>query len=107
MLRDTGVGFMKPVALLSGRIVFWENLTRPRPADTMTVLEDRPVYIVHGDADSEVNVHHATLFMEALNGENESVMLWITPGTGHVASMIDYPEEYETRLTEFFTLYLK
>jgi fermentation-respiration switch protein FrsA (DUF1100 family) len=62
-------------------------------------LAPRPLFIIHGDADSLVPVHHAQMLYEAAGEPKE---LWRLPGVDHVGAYFADRSQYIDRVTEFF-----
>ncbi|MEZ6317313.1 MAG: alpha/beta fold hydrolase [Phycisphaerales bacterium] len=109
--EDPGV---RSVALLSG-FSSWRSeagdlapvlgyvLVRPGldAVKTIGALGDRPVLIVHGDADEIVNVRHARRIAEAAEKAGVRARLVIIPGGDH-NEIIDRHPEAQRAISEFF-----
>lgn len=89
--------FFAPAGPLVGRVLSGDDLTALSPIESVSQLNGRPLFIVHGDADALMPVKHAYVLAEAANVEP-----WIAAGSEHVGAMFNYTEEYERRLVEFF-----
>jgi uncharacterized protein len=58
-------------------------------------ISPRPVFLIYGEFEAD---HGAALFAAA--GESKS--LWIVPGVGHGGYQAAFPDEYQTRIVDFF-----
>lgn len=97
------LAWLKPLSLWYGRIVVGDDLLSRKPVAALASLYDRPLFIVHGAADSVVPVQHAGLLADGYPGAE----VWITEGSDHVESMFNYTADYEQRLVAFFTQHLE
>lgn len=101
-LRDTpAFAALKPLALLMGRLTTGDDITRLKPVDEVTRIEDRPLYLVHGTADNLVPFAQMGRLSDAVRSAGGTVQTWQTT-SAHVGSMHDHPAEYEARLVAFF-----
>ncbi len=60
---------------------------------------DYPILVVHGGADTRIPTGHGIRVHKAAHPGSE---LWITPGTDHGDSFLNFPEEYVERLLSYF-----
>lgn len=60
-----------------------------------------PIFLIHGDRDSQIPVSHAYRLYEASN--QESTRLWIVPGADHGQAQALYPVQYQKRVKEFLS----
>ena len=58
----------------------------------------RPMLFIHGDRDTFVPFSMLRQLYDAKPGRKE---MWITKGTEHAASYLDYPQEYTERVSRF------
>lgn len=58
----------------------------------------RPMLFIHGDRDTFVPFSMMRRLYDAKPGRKE---MWITKGTEHAASYLDYPQEYTERVSRF------
>lgn len=58
----------------------------------------RPMLFIHGDRDTFVPFSMMRQLYDAKPGRKE---MWITKGTEHAASYLDYPQEYTERVSRF------
>mgnify|MGYP000252023977 CR=1 FL=1 len=81
-----------------------ENLYAVRPIDVIADIAPRPIFIMHGMADSTIPVSHA----ERLYGAaGEPKVLYLVPGGGHGGLMQCNPTEYAQRVLAFLATYLR
>jgi uncharacterized protein len=103
LLEPSGLKPLIPVGLFVGRIISGDDIGAVQPIDVIPTIIDRPIYVVHGTADTIVPIEQAHMLIDALQTADGSFQFWITDGSEHVGSMFDYTEEYEKRLVRFFT----
>jgi uncharacterized protein len=96
---------MKPMARLIGRIVYGDDAFALQPLDVLPELGQRPVYLVHGKADTTVPFEQLDILDAALTKANVPHTIWATD-SAHVQTMFDYPDAYEQRMVGFFDEYL-
>ncbi len=75
------------------------RLMELRPVDEIGRLSPRPVFIIHGEADSVAPVAAAHRLYAAAG---EPRTLWIEPGVEHIRMSKAHPEQYEQRVIAFF-----
>ena len=105
------------MGIFAGKIIAGQNLIEHFPIDAATEIGDRHMYVVHGNQDQRVRVHHGEQMCdEALENGNESnISCWFKDsiirydvGEGmendaHQTIMLTDTDEYETRIVDFFT----
>lgn len=62
-----------------------------------------PIFLIHGDADRKIGVHHSRQIFDAAPDPKE---LWICEGAGHLGTYLKDPQEYENRVLDFFRKHL-
>ncbi len=75
------------------------RLSDARPVDAIADLSGRPVLLIHGKDDTSVPPDHSERNLEA---GGPDVDVWWVPGAGHSDAYEVEPDEYATRLIEFF-----
>jgi uncharacterized protein len=103
MLETSGLKPLIPVGLFVGRILSGDDILSIQPIDVVPALTDRPVFIVHGTADTIIPIKQAYLLIDALKSGGADIQYWIAHDSQHVGTMFDYPDDYENRLVRFFT----
>ncbi len=95
--------FLTPSALFMARITAGENLLAHSPSEAITADHGRPLYVVHGTADSRISVNQ-TRELEDLGVEmGANLTVWMPQGIDHVDTVFKLPDEYQRRLIDFFT----
>lgn len=61
-----------------------------------------PIFVIHGDEDTQVHLSHAIQLKEA----NPGIQLWIVPNSSHGEAHELYPVEYERRVKTFLNEHL-
>jgi fermentation-respiration switch protein FrsA (DUF1100 family) len=88
-----------PITVKIGEIRTGQQLSQVRPIDTVGLISPRPLFIIHGLADTVVvPSNSARLF--AASGEPKQV--WYVPGAQHNGSREVAGAEYEQRIVTFF-----
>jgi pimeloyl-ACP methyl ester carboxylesterase len=62
-----------------------------------------PIFLIHGDADRKIGVHHSRQIFEIAPEPKE---LWICEGAGHLGTYLKDPQEYQKRVLDFFRKHL-
>ena len=99
--------FLAPGGIFMARLVTGDNLIAYSPQDAIYNDSGRPIYIVHGTADSRIAVHHTHQLAELAKQAGANVTVWIPEGVGHAEAVFAAPDEYEERLVTFFRESLK
>ncbi|MBI4319233.1 MAG: alpha/beta fold hydrolase [Chloroflexi bacterium] len=94
-----------PGVHLMVRLMHGLDLAENKPQRAMARLDDRPVMLIHGSSDDYIPVEHAYALRRAGAG-NPNLETWIAPGSGHVQSFNDHPDEYIARIASFFDRHL-
>ena len=89
-------------AVLMGRIVSGDDVTSRNPDGEIARMAGRPLFIVHGEADQQINQHHAHDLAAAATAGGTPVEPWIVPGAHHSEAAFIDPAAYEARLVDFF-----
>ena len=87
---------------LMARIRSGDDLTSLSPLGAMAKLDGRPIFIVHGTADTRVKPEWAGELAAAVRANGGTVEPWMVEGSEHTQSVLDQPAEYERRLAAFF-----
>ena len=109
--------FLGGAGIFAGKIIANQNLIEHYPIDAATEIGDRHMYVVHGNQDKRVRIHHGEkMCEEALDkGDPSKVKCWFDDsvirydvGNGmesdeHQTLMLTQTSKYETRIVEFFT----
>lgn len=96
--------FLEPGALIVPRVVAGDDLLSKSPLAEIPSYAGRRLAIVHGAADTMLNVRYAKELIAA--AETSGVDLresWIVPGMDHTRAVIEQREAYEPRLVRFFS----
>lgn len=79
------------------------NLSQINPLNDIAKISPRPVYIVHGTADS---VAPPDAGMKLYEAAQEPRFLWEAENVGHMLIYLDNPRRYKNRLIGFFNEWL-
>lgn len=93
-------GFYLPGMLLAGRVLFNVDLEQVKPVNAIKNLGQRHIFLIHGDKDDFVPVDNFYR-LKAAGGANVTES-WLAPGSEHVKSFEDHPQEYIQRVVAFF-----
>ena len=108
--------FLSGAGVFAGKIATGEDLVQYSPLTAASDIGLRHMYVVHGNQDPRVKVHHGERMCELakINAIEGNVECWITDsvirydvGEGmeadqHVSLMLSDTDEYESRLISFF-----
>lgn len=94
--------WLRPGAVLWCRILSGDDLTSRSPLDAVGKIGARQLAIVHGLADDQVPVHHASDLAAAHARFVPGFEAWLVPRALHVQAAFAEPAEYERRITAFF-----
>jgi pimeloyl-ACP methyl ester carboxylesterase len=92
--------WFEPGYLLALRVMHGIDLKSAKPIDVVGTIAPRPIFFIHGQADSFIPPSHANRLYEASNSPSNDV--WLVPDAGHVKSYQTAPAEYEERIMTFF-----
>tara|TARA_B100001115_G_scaffold130574_1_gene98436 strand:- start:1058 stop:2107 length:1050 start_codon:yes stop_codon:yes gene_type:complete len=109
--------FLGGAGIFAGKVIANQNLIQYYPLEAGTEIGERHMYIVHGNQDKRVRLHHSEKMLdEAMEHGNESkIDYWFEDsvmrydiGEGvesdeHITLMLTHTSEYERRLIDFFT----
>ena len=95
--------------LIASNILFWADreidcdLSTVSAKDWIGDISPRAVYILVGGQDEQLPPNSGQLLM---NAAGDPKYYWLCEGSGHHECDTDYPEEFETRIIDFFDQYL-
>ncbi len=69
------------------------------PVDAISRVLPRPVFIIHGEADTLTEIINARILHEQSQGQ---ALLWTAPGVEHALVYKAMPEQYRQQITAFF-----
>ncbi|RMG84616.1 MAG: alpha/beta fold hydrolase [Chloroflexi bacterium] len=93
-------------ALWFARHIARRDITAISPADALSHHANRPVFIVHGDADERVPYVCAYEIADVIQRSGGSVQPWIVHGSAHIEAIWDDTKVYEQNLVNFFRMAL-
>ncbi|HUP28519.1 MAG TPA: alpha/beta fold hydrolase [Chloroflexia bacterium] len=97
--------FFNPGIYLVGQSIFGIDLLSNKPLESMPLLKERPVLLIHSTTDELIPVDHAYQLQAAGEG-NPNLALWVAPGSGHVKAFKNNKTEYLNKVLGFFDRYL-
>ncbi len=97
--------FFRPGVLLVSRLFFGLDLGEISPLKALPKIAPRPVFLLHGEADSRIPVEHSRWLRAA--SRNPGDILWTVPGAEHTKEFNVRREEFIRRTTEFFNTALR
>ncbi len=93
-----------PGTLLAARVFYGVNFYAVRPVDVVASISPRPIFFIHGAADTYVPLSNMTqLVAAARKGKDAHVQTWIVPGATHAKSFLVAGQTYVNRVVAFFT----
>ena len=95
--------WLAPAAVWSARLFDGLDLNAITPALAFTNHLNRPIFAIHGTADTRVLTHHTRDMVTLGAVEGAKVTAWFTEGAEHSGSKYMYPEEFKQRVATFFS----
>ena len=93
-----------PGALLAAQALYGIDFYDVRPVDVVAHIEPRPIFFIHGTADTYVPPSNMSILAAAARtAPSASVQTWLVPGAGHAQAYHTQPQEYVARVVAFFT----
>lgn len=98
--------WLAPGAIWVASIFGGETFLEPSPQLAFINHLDRPIFAMHGTADTRVLPHH-TADMEVMAQQKKANLItWFADNAIHSGIKYMYPEEFSSRVSEFFALSL-
>jgi dipeptidyl aminopeptidase/acylaminoacyl peptidase len=94
--------WLRPGVMAWAGIIAHDDLLAHRPLDEVRTIKARPLAIVHGLADIDLDVHHAKDLAAVHATFVSGYEAWIVPRALHLQAAFAAPAEYERRIVEFF-----
>lgn len=94
--------FLAPAAVLVAWLIGGDDLASRSPLIAAGRMQDRPLFVTHGDGDTRLSVRYAHKLAEEVRRAGGRVELWIVNGAEHLEAMTVRAAEYERRLVDFF-----
>lgn len=113
VLRERLMGAGYPGVLVYGAMLWgalrhgerwWE--IQPLTLGPQLAQHGQAVYLAASDADTVVPLHHSRDLYRAYTAQNITVDLWTVPDAEHGTMIIEYTDDYMTRLNNFFDRHL-
>jgi uncharacterized protein len=95
--------FFTPGALLAARAIYGIDFYNVRPIDVVAQLAPRPLFFIHGAADTLVLPSNlGDLAAAARAAPDAHVETWLVPGATHAQPYHTQPHEYVDRIVAFY-----
>ena len=95
-------GFLWQLAQASAQLFHGVNLTETSVKDSIVDAGDRPMLILHGDADQRLDYQSSLDFFDYANSVGANITLETFRGSDHTEGMLSESERYARVLSEFF-----
>jgi len=95
-------GFLWQLALASAQLFHGVNLTETAVTDSIQAAGDRPMLILHGDADKRLDYQSSVDFLEYARGVGADIKLETFAGADHTEGMLSESDRYAKALVDFF-----
>lgn len=102
LTRNNFPTVLEGAGIFMGKLISNRDLTAKSPLAAMAKLNNRPVFITHGTADTRLSVQYAYDLAAAAKASGETIEPWIVEGSEHVRAMFNHTAEYEQKLVAFF-----
>jgi hypothetical protein len=100
--RDGKPTWLRPGVIGWARIIANDDLLARRPVDEVGKIGARPLAIVHGLGDLDLDAQHAKELASAHATFVPGYEPWLVPRALHLQAAFAAPAEYERRIVEFF-----
>lgn len=95
-------GFLWQLALFSAQAFHGVNLAETSVTDAIDAVGDRPMLILHGDADQRLDYQSSVDFVDYAKSVGVDITLETFVGSDHTEGMLAESARYEEDLTSFF-----
>jgi dipeptidyl aminopeptidase/acylaminoacyl peptidase len=95
-------GFLWQLALVSAQIFHGVNLTETSVTSAIDAAGDRPMLILHGDADQRLDYQSSLDFVDYANSVGGNIQLETFAGADHTEGMLTETDRYADVLASFF-----
>jgi uncharacterized protein len=96
--------FFTPGVLLATRAIYGIDFYAVRPVDVVAQIAPRPIFFIHGAADTYVPPSNmGDLAAAARAAPDAHIQTWLVPGATHAQSYHTQPQEYVSRVIAFYT----
>ena len=103
LIREGYPGWLGPATVWAAFLFGGEALLEPSPRSAFENAGNRSIFITHGTDDGRVDLHHFEDMLGLAEDLDVNASGWLVEGTGHTEAIITNAEEYEQRITDFFT----
>jgi fermentation-respiration switch protein FrsA (DUF1100 family) len=93
-----------PVTMMFVRLRLGFDPELSSPVHNVSMIAPRPLFLIHGAADSRVPPVESAMLYEAAG---EPKLIWVVAGAGHMGAHDAAAGEYKTRVGDFFKKYLQ
>jgi alpha-beta hydrolase superfamily lysophospholipase len=95
-------GFLWQLALISAQVFHGVNLTETSVPDSIEAVGDRPMLILHGNADQRLDYQSSLDFVEYAKSVGVVVTLETFDNADHTEGMLTETDRYAAALQDFF-----
>jgi predicted esterase len=95
-------GFLWQLALISAQVFHGVNLTETSVPDSIEAAGDRPLLILHGNADQRLDYQSSLDFVEYAKSVGVDVTLETFDNADHTEGMLTETDRYAAALQDFF-----
>jgi fermentation-respiration switch protein FrsA (DUF1100 family) len=95
--------FLTSSILLAASLLYRVNYHWARPMDVVATIAPRPVFLIHGAADTVVPPEHMNFLVDASGESKRYVQTWLIPEAQHIKAFHVMKDHYVDRLTAFFS----
>ncbi len=100
--RDGYPTMLAGAGILMGKVISNRDITAKSPLAAINKLNNRPLFITHGSADTRLSPQYAYDLAAAAKTNGETIEPWIVDGSEHIRAMFNQTTEYEQKLVAFF-----
>jgi uncharacterized protein len=107
LVRNGFPTVLRQSSVLMARLTSGDNLLAHNPYEAIERANGRPLFILHGTADTRIDVSHSFQLQERAQAVGANATFWFPEGVGHVEAARSHANIYETALIEFFSAALE
>ena len=102
LVREDYPTFLYYGGIWMARLVAGDDVLAFNPNNAIDRAAGRPIFVVHGTADTRIGVHHSQQLQAHALEVGAPATFWFVDGVDHVKTSAAYPEAYREHLTAFF-----
>ena len=103
LAREGYPTFLAPACIWAAFLFGGESLLEPSPRSAFENAGNRSILIIHGLDDERVLPHHSEDMLELAEEYDVNATSWMIEGVEHVEAKLYHSDEYERRISDFYS----